>query len=397
MDSAEQVALSHKFEAGLKHRFLDARRFGEGAPGESDPLLDANGDQGLNTTVSAILLPPGISDSNPDVMNAIKWSEQLDPLFVSNYEMDPSLSWQYFGSASGFLRRYPASRWPGGAGERPTDFRSAAWYAGAAASPKDVLVLLDSSGSMSGARREAAKAVVASILDMLGDNDFVNVYRFSDVTEELVPCFRDMLVQATRENIRELKNALEATKSENIANFSSALITAFELLHRYNRTGLGCQCNQAIALVTDGPSDTFSDIFKRYNEPHRPVRMFTFLVGGDSAGAKEMRSIACSNKGFYARVGSRKEAESAVLNMLYVMARPMVMYQNDHPVQWTPVYAGTRQGERVANLLGVVGTDVPVEHIQKLVQPYKLGVNGYSFIVDNNGHVLYHPDLRPLS
>jgi hypothetical protein len=48
---------------------------------------------------------------------------------------------------------------------------------------------------MVGERREIAKSVVGAILDTLGNNDFVNVYRFSDTTEELVPCFKDMLVQ----------------------------------------------------------------------------------------------------------------------------------------------------------------------------------------------------------
>jgi hypothetical protein len=51
---------------------------------------------------------------------------------------------------------------------------------------------------MSGERRDIAKVVVNAILDTLGDNDFVNVYRFSDTTEELVPCFKDMLVQVTQ-------------------------------------------------------------------------------------------------------------------------------------------------------------------------------------------------------
>jgi hypothetical protein len=55
---------------------------------------------------------------------------------------------------------------------------------------------------MSGERREIAKSVVNAILDTLGDNDFVNVYRFSDTTEELAPCFKDMLVQVMQHAIK---------------------------------------------------------------------------------------------------------------------------------------------------------------------------------------------------
>lgn len=38
----------------------------------------------------------------------MQWTENLDPIFVSNYEMDPVLSWQYFGSTKGSLRRFPS-------------------------------------------------------------------------------------------------------------------------------------------------------------------------------------------------------------------------------------------------------------------------------------------------
>lgn len=439
VDSAEQAALSHKLDAGTSVRYYNARRLNEFGPdgrlqdGSKEISLTQNRhfDQlAVNTSLSSVLLPPDVRDSDPEVLNAIKWSEHLDPLFVNNYEMDPSLSWQYFGSSTGFLRRYPAIKWPADysasrSRQELHDFRTSSWYIDSATSPKDVVILLDSSGSMVGERREIAKSVVSAILDTLGNNDFVNVYRFSDTTEELVPCFKDMLVQATMANIREMRSYLDTTRTENIANFSSALITAFEILHKYNRTGQGCQCNQAIMLITDGPTYDYHDIFKHYNLPHTPVRVFTYLIGRDASHAEEMHRIACTNKGYYVRVSSTSEVKQKVLHYVSVMARPMVMYQNDHPIQWTPVYAGGKGNSfqssgggnldgqlmtsvstpvfdrrnysvRVANLLGVVGTDVPIQQIQKLVQPYKLGVNGYSFIINNNGHILYHPDLRPL-
>lgn len=75
------------------------------------------------------------------------------------------------------------------------DFRSSAWYVSAATSSKDVVILVDNSGSMTGKRAQLARAIVESILDTLADNDFVNVYKFSDITEETVPCTKDKLLQ----------------------------------------------------------------------------------------------------------------------------------------------------------------------------------------------------------
>lgn len=57
-----------------------------------------------------------------------------------------------------------------------------------------------------------------------------------------------------------------------------------------------------------------------------------------------VHSFEFNISGYYVRVSSTSEAREKVLNYISVMARPMVMYQNDHPIQWTPVYAGGKVG-----------------------------------------------------
>lgn len=34
-------------------------------------------------------------------------SEALNDIFIDNFQKDPTLTWQYFGSATGFFRLYP--------------------------------------------------------------------------------------------------------------------------------------------------------------------------------------------------------------------------------------------------------------------------------------------------
>ncbi|XP_022821817.1 voltage-dependent calcium channel subunit alpha-2/delta-3 isoform X1 [Spodoptera litura] len=439
MDSAEAAALSagNAGSDGAPGSYYDARWLNVHA---DDGTLAARARRltltpsrhfdhiAVNTSYSAVLMPPYINTEDGEVQNQIAWSEHLDPLFVNNYEIDPTLSWQYYASSTGFMRRYPAMSWPPEDGYSHHardfyDFRSSNWFVEAATSPKDLVILLDDSDDLSSSYWRLAKSTVSALLDTLGPNDFVNIYRYSDTISELHSCYTKVLAQALPETIRELKTALwNAELSGGVANLTGALTTGFEILHRYNRTGLGCQCNQAIAVIgAGGGAAGVKGVFRTWNWPHMPVRIFTYRVGGDAAAGHTMKDMACTNKGFYVTINEHSEIKSKVLHFVEVLARPLVMYQTMHPVHWSPAYVGGRSSsladdgmgqlmssvtvpifdrrnhtQREANLLGVVGTDVPIDQIKKLVPPYKLGVNGYSFMVDNNGHVLYHPDLRPL-
>jgi len=442
------------------------------APGYSRQVLTANPHFSgipVNTSSSSVHVPTNVFDGEPKVINAIEWSKKLDDIFRDNYERDPSLSWQYFGSSTGFLRQYPAIKWLTYEDDPDMyDARMRDWYIKSAASAKDVVILLDTSGSMTGLRKEIAKHVVLNIMETLGEDDFLTVLTFSEETGSLVSCFTDAdgepeLVQATTENIAEFTEEVNKIETEEIANFTAALSTAFNLLIRSGKAKGGTGCNQAIMLVTDGVPYKYETIFQEHNEPSRNVRMFTYLIGREISDLEAAKWMACSNKGYFTHVTTLAEVKEQVLKYIPVMARPLVLLREKHPVRWTGVYAdievpndrslwviglakpttrrkiheaqgkeGTFKGYklmttvsipvynkknhtsldvlglkpneisnpfgkvRIAELLGVAGTDVPIAQIEKLIPPYKLGVNGYSFAVNNNGYILYHPDLRPM-
>lgn len=98
-------------------------------------------------------------------------------------------------------KKCEASKWPNDNSDRHNpdiyDCRTRPWYTAAANSPKNIVILQDVSGSMTGLRREIAKHVIYTILDTLTDNDYVSVLNFTDTTSPVVPCFKDDLVQVS--------------------------------------------------------------------------------------------------------------------------------------------------------------------------------------------------------
>lgn len=93
------------------------------------------------------------------------------------------------------MRQFPAEKWE----NKPIDLfdcRFRSWYFNAVNYPKDIVIMIDGSGSMNGTTSQIATKLTYHILDTLGPNDYVNVYIFrNELAESVVPCFSDILVQ----------------------------------------------------------------------------------------------------------------------------------------------------------------------------------------------------------
>ncbi len=82
------------------------------------------------------------------------------------------------------------------------DARSRPWYIEAATDPKDIVILVDNSGSMMGQKGKIARQTINTILETLGPNDFVNIFRFVQEALPVVKCFNNSLVQVSFQKIK---------------------------------------------------------------------------------------------------------------------------------------------------------------------------------------------------
>ncbi|XP_039647687.1 voltage-dependent calcium channel subunit alpha-2/delta-1a isoform X2 [Perca fluviatilis] len=371
-----------------------------------------------NTT--AVHIPTDIYEGSTIILNELNWTEALEDTFRKNKEEDPSILWQVFGSATGLARYYPASPWIDSSNSANKidlyDVRRRPWYIQGAASPKDMLILVDASGSVSGLTLKLIRTSVNKMLETLSDDDYVNVVYLPSFNDKAMyaSCFEN-LVQANVRNKRMLKDAVQSITAKGITNYRGGFELAFEQLAQMNVSR--ANCNKIIMLFTDGGEERAEEIFEKYN-PKQAVRIFTFSVGQHNYDKGPIQWMACANKGYYYEIPSIGAIRINTQEYLDVLGRPMVKADRKaKQVQWTnvyldalelglvitgtlPVFNKTNTGSKKSQnqlILGVMAIDVSLDDIKRLTPRFTFGPNGYYFAIDPNGYVLLHPNLQPLT
>jgi len=184
--------------------------------------------------------------------------------------------------------------------------------------PKDVVIVLDRSGSMSGEKIAQAKDALRFILKNLNDEDRFNVIPYSD----LVETFFEHLVAADEKNIEEALDRLDRIEASGGTNIHEALTTSMKVA-----TQDGSRPRYIIFMTdgkpTVGKKDEETILADTKAANTRDVRVFAFGVGYD-VNVRLLDKLVMQNHGKSDYVKPKENIESKI-SSLYSKIRNPVM------------------------------------------------------------------------
>jgi Ca-activated chloride channel homolog len=183
------------------------------------------------------------------------------------------------------------------------------------ATPRDIVLVIDVSGSMSGRKIEQARAAGRQLLQTLTPSDRFRLIDFSSD----VRSFRDGWSAATGGNVRAAIEYLDALRANGGTNIQGALEEALASDTPAGRLPL-------VLFLTDGAptvGETRPDaIVQRAAELRRERRLFTFGIGAD-VNAALLEQLALQGRGTATYVRPEESVERAVGVVADRLARPV--------------------------------------------------------------------------
>jgi Ca-activated chloride channel family protein len=165
------------------------------------------------------------------------------------------------------------------------------------AQSREVILIIDTSGSMQGASLVQAKAALAHALSSLGPDDYFNLLEFNSSTDLLF----DQSVPVTRSNLYRAQifiTSLDANGGTNMAPALMAALTMAEIPHLMRQ----------VVFITDGAVGNETELLQMVAQSLGNSRMFTIAIG-HAPNSWFMRKTAEIGRGSYVHIGNPDEVE----------------------------------------------------------------------------------------
>lgn len=194
----------------------------------------------------------------------------------------------------------------------------------AARRPRDVIFVVDTSGSMAGASIEQARAALAYALGRLAPGDRFNIIRFSDTTEALF----DDLTPWNAESLRTARAAVAHLEAEGGTEMRPALRLALA-------GGGGEPAGERprlrqVVFLTDAAVGNEAELFDDIAERLGRSRLFTIGIGS-APNSYFMRKAAELGRGSYTYIGDVAEVGERMKALLAKLESPVL---TDVAVRW---------------------------------------------------------------
>lgn len=206
-----------------------------------------------------------------------------------------------------------------------------------------LMVVIDSSGSMSGEKIELCKAAAKEAIRSLRQEDYVGVITFDSETKEIIPLQK----VAKRTHIIPRVSRIAAGGG---TDMYPAMQRGFQRLSKADAMV------KHMIVLSDGqtPANRFSELVA---EMHRSGITVTTVAIGDDADGALMNKIATGGAGKYYKVISPKAIPNIVMRESRRVAKPLIYESPDGITpRWTASHSITQGLERIPVFTGFVLT-----------------------------------------
>jgi len=182
---------------------------------------------------------------------------------------------------------------------------------------KTIVLVLDSSGSMSGAKIRQAKEAARFILNHLGPRDEFTLVDFDDG----VTAFSEALVPATAENVGRALKFVDGIEDSGGTNINDALLQALSRMKAGERPNYVLFLTDGLPTV--GTTET-ADILRHVQQANSSrSRVFVFGVGND-VNTELLDRISSDHRGASVYIGETEDLEAAVSGFYEKISSPLL-------------------------------------------------------------------------